>query len=353
MPILSGLALHDRVASYLGPHIQVLSTPLNLAPGQTAHLRVQAALDAPPLDYDEIYINPYDGVIQGMRDTDRLHWGRKYILPFVFQLHCALALPSPWGQGLMGIVAVLWTLDCFIGAWLTLPMGRRITSIAWWRHWRTSWCIKRGAGAYRRNLDLHRSSGLWLWAILFIFAWSSVMFNLRPVVWQPVMALAFKFDDNWRNVPDRPIHTTAPAMNWHAALDACRSAMNAFAAQHRLHLDFEETLSYDPNQHTYTYMVHSSADLRHDIGNTALLIDADTGDILAHYLPTGAAPGDTVGNWLGALHMGHVFGLPYRVFISVLGMTVVMLAVTGIYIWWKKRRSQQILQNISGISKIL
>ena len=29
-------------------------------------------------------------------------------------------------------------------------------------------------------LDLHRAGGLWLWAMLFVFAWSSVAFNLTP-----------------------------------------------------------------------------------------------------------------------------------------------------------------------------
>lgn len=34
------------------------------------------------------------------------------------------------------------------------------------------------AGGYKLNFDLHRAGGLWLWAMLFILAWSSVAFNL-------------------------------------------------------------------------------------------------------------------------------------------------------------------------------
>lgn len=33
-----------------------------------------------------------------------------------------------------------------------------------------------------------------------------------------------------------------------------------------------------------------------------------------------------------------VFGLPYRIFVCGLGIAIAMLSVTGVYIWWKKRR---------------
>ena len=35
--------------------------------------------------------------------------------------------------------------------------------------------------------------------------------------------------------------------------------------------------------------------------------------------------------------MADVFGLPYRIFVCVLGLVITMLSVTGVYIWWKKR----------------
>jgi uncharacterized iron-regulated membrane protein len=46
-------------------------------------------------------------------------------------------------------------------------------------------------------------------------------------------------------------------------------------------------------------------------------------------------------HWLGALHEANVFGLPYRIFVSLLGLTTVMLSMTGIVIWWKKRKASR------------
>jgi uncharacterized iron-regulated membrane protein len=205
---------------------------------------------------------------------------------------------------------------------------------------RTAWAIKRPAAFYRRNLDLHRAGGLWLWAMLFILAWSSVMFNLRPVVWQPVMGLVFTFDESWRPPPAKPPSLQKPAMDWAEGLATARRAMAGVAKERGFTTDGEQLLSYIPAQHAYVYMVHSTFDLRTDTGNTAVKIDADTGALLGHWLPTGGATGNTVSNWLGALHMGHVLGWPYRAFLSAMGMAVVMLSVTGVVIWWKKRQAR-------------
>jgi len=32
--------------------------------------------------------------------------------------------------------------------------------------------------------------------------------------------------------------------------------------------------------------------------------------------------------------------LPYRIFVCGLGLVIVMLSVTGVYIWWKKRQAR-------------
>ena len=43
-------------------------------------------------------------------------------MPFIYSLHFKLALGMT-GFWIMGIVALVWTLDCFVGFYLTLPAG--------------------------------------------------------------------------------------------------------------------------------------------------------------------------------------------------------------------------------------
>jgi len=55
--------------------------------------------------------------------------------------------------------------------------------------------------------------------------------------------------------------------------------------------------------------------------------------------PQGTAA-DVFVNWLSALHMGEVFGFPYKVVLCLLGLVVAGLSATGVLIWWRKLQSR-------------
>jgi uncharacterized iron-regulated membrane protein len=243
------------------------------------------------------------------------------------------------GTLILGVVAVFWTIDCFNGFYLTLP----VSLSGFWRKWKTAWAIKRGAGVYRLNLDLHRASGLWLWPMLFVFAWSSVMFNM-PIVYGTVMPKLFGApppNEGMRATMSRPVKPH-PALGWRDAqivgdrLFAERAAKDGFSLGRPL------SLAYFPNG-LYLYSVRTSRDAaeRTDQGGAMAIFDADTGALLSFSLPTGEHASSTVTAWLKALHMALVFGLPYRIFVCALGLVITMLSVTGVYIWWKKRKARR------------
>jgi uncharacterized iron-regulated membrane protein len=58
--------------------------------------------------------------------------------------------------------------------------------------------------------------------------------------------------------------------------------------------------------------------------------------------PPGSSAATPSPDWLIALHDANVFGLPYRIFVSALGLVIAMLSVTGVYIWWKKRKARSL-----------
>lgn len=344
LPMLDGFALRDRVRQQLAPQATVDAVRFHATPGHTLRFPVRA-LDDPrtgqpyPLDFNEVFVNPGTGELQGRRQAGELCAQAACVMPFVLRLHHSLALPDPWGTIVLGLASLLWTLDCLVGLYLTTP--RRAPGKPFMLRWKPAWLVRWHAPAIRLNLDVHRAAGLWLWAMLLVFAWSSVMFTLREPVFRPVMGLALPFDDSWRSVPMRDTPLVTPRLDGPAALQAARTVMQALAHQHDLRIDFEDQMWFDPARGVYAYMVHSSADLRSDAGNTAILIDADTGELRGHWLPTQGALGNTVSNWLGALHMGHVFGLPYRVVIFVIGIVVVVLTVTGTVVWHQRRQARR------------
>lgn len=76
-------------------------------------------------------------------------------------------------------------------------------------------------------------------------------------------------------------------------------------------------------------------------GQTGVVIDARSGILLATRIPTGEYSGDTVSRWLQSLHMAKVFGLPFRIFVAVVGIALAVSAYTGLYVWWKKRQARR------------
>jgi uncharacterized iron-regulated membrane protein len=112
--------------------------------------------------------------------------------------------------------------------------------------------------------------------------------------------------------------------------------MGEQALAHGFTVERPMRLSIQRKSDLYFYGVRSSRDIGDNSGRTSIAFDAYSGELRSVRLPTGRHAGNTITTWLVELHMANVFGLPYRIFICALGLVIVMLSVTGVYIWWKK-----------------
>lgn len=338
---LDPLDLRARVAARF-PQAQALYAPLAPAADGAYVFYLQAANDA-ALPDDQVFVNPYTGEIQGARKWGDIGQGIKNLMPFVERLHYSLALGVA-GTYAFGIVALLWTLDCFVGAWLTLPprpsKPASTRRKAWLARWSPAWKLRRAAGSYKLTFDLHRAGGLWLWFMLFVFAWSGVSFNL-PAVYEPVMKSLLPHQPGEAALPVPGAITPDPAVGWRDARAVGRRLMMAEAQTHGFHVIEETGLQYDPWRAVYAYSVRSSLDVRQHNGLTTVMFDAATGERLSAWIPTGVAAGDTVRSWLASLHMATMWGWPFKLFVSAMGLATAMLSVTGVLIWRRKRQGRR------------
>ncbi len=321
------------------PDAFVARLPLEYSEGRS----VLFALKGKRLANDQVFIDPYTGRILGERMWGDIGQGRKNLMPFIYRLHYALALDGA-GLFIFGVVALLWTVDCFIGAWLTLPPRRAGPLPPWWRRWWSSWKL-RGGSTYKFSFNLHRAGGLWTWALLFMLAWSSVAFNL-PQVYEPAMRSLFAHQRGMEAFPRLPAPKMAPDIGWEQALPAARQLMAGQAHALGLRVEAEKSLLYDPARGIYRYDVRTSRDIRHRGGHTRLVMDGDSGAFKVLWLPTGAASGDTITTWLTTLHMAALGGWPVQLLICALGLAVTALGVTGILIWLKKRRAARVVRAV-------
>jgi uncharacterized iron-regulated membrane protein len=298
-----------------------------------------------PLGYNHLYLDPHTGEELGREQFAQLTKSIGSVMPFIYRFHFNLALGEV-GRWILGIVALIWTLDCFVSAYLTLPAPRRKRGDlvdpgcrkTWWQRWRAAWNVRWNGGAFKLNYDLHRAGGLWLWAMLFVFAWSSVGFNLNKQVYVPVMRLFFDMPQGV--VPRESQQSELPIMTWRQAQARGEHLMAEQATRMAFHVEKPMTLLLDRNNETYTWGVRSTLDIQDKRGSTLLRFDARNGALMGVELPARQSTGNTITTWLLQLHIANVFGLPYRIFVSVLGLVITMLSVTGIFIWWKKRRAR-------------
>lgn len=305
-----------------------------------AHVGMEARPGEAPLGFGSLVLDAATGA-----EVGRLEWGAlptalERVMPFVYSLHYELALGNT-GAWIVGMVALVWTIDCFIGLYLTLPPKRRNSAAGFLARWKPAWLVKWRASAFRINFDLHRAGGLWLWIMLFVFAWSGVFFNLNGL-YTSAIKLVFDYQPVVWNWPARPAcEGECRLLDWEEAQATGERLMAEQASDHGFTVGRPDALYLLRRKGLYEYRVLSSRDLGDRHPATAILYDAYTGALETVNLPTGQHNGATVTSWLVALHMADVFGMAYRIFVCVMGLAIAMLSVTGVYIWWRKRRARR------------
>lgn len=348
---LDPLAIRDHVlARYPGAQIDFV--PLEVEEGRSLSLhlhwhdpRTGEELNPGP-GWDDLFIDPYTGKELGRREWGNIAQGVKNLMPFVYRLHYSLAL-GDWAMFVFGIAALIWTIDCFVGFYLTLPVRVRRTADhaarpaapSWWGRWRPSWKVRWKASRYKLNFDLHRAGGLWIWPLLLVFAWSSVSFNL-PQIYVPVMNQLGAEDPReayFSGMLAKPRHD--PALPFGKALERGKvlASQEARKAGLAMRSDGETYLWHAPEIGSYIYGFTTSADISKHGAGTSVAFDSNTGVLKSVQIPTGRNAANTFGTWITTLHTAHVLGLPWRIAVSLIGALVTILCITGVVIWMRKR----------------
>lgn len=307
--------------------------------------------------FNQVYVDPVSGEILGTRE-----WGAVWpittenFISFLYKLHFSLHIPEVagidhWGIWLLGIVALTWTLDCFIGFYLTLPRRRRSKreSGSFWRRWQPAWKVRWRGGSHKLNFDLHRAFGLWTWGLLFVIAFTGFSLNLYREVFYPLMSSVSE-------VTPTPIDSRTPSGH-HAPIEADYGFERAIALARQAGLERGWNQPVNSLWHAREYDVYRleffSAEEGHGsggVGHKAVYLDASSGEVLGDWLPWQGTAADLFVQAQFPMHSGRILGLPGRILISVMGLVVAMLSVTGIVIWWRKRRARRITASRSALS---
>jgi uncharacterized iron-regulated membrane protein len=306
--------------------------PIVLAPGKSVNVSVRSNTDPATgkpykLEFNQLFADPVTGSVLGTRRTGTMQFDRVHFIPFIVKLHYSLFLPGSWGLWLFGAVALVWTMDCFIGLFLTLPRGRPFLE-----KWQPAWEIKRK----RFNFDLHRAGSLWTWLVLLILAVSSVSLNLYGQVFKPVVSWFSPMTPT--PFDTRPARTEAPS----PAFDFDHALMLARVAGEERGIDEPVgAIGHRPERGFY-FVSYRNTDGKTESGlsNARLYIDDQTGAVIGERGTGKDTAGDFFAQIQYPLHSGRIAGVMGRAFIFAMGLLISALSLTGIIIWLRKRRAR-------------
>jgi len=353
---LSSLDL-ARAIEARDPRGQVTYVPLAPEEGEALAFGVEPRVNPATgrlyqLDYNQVFIDPVTGKELGKRE-----WGavwpvtQENVVSFLYELHMSLHLPEMWGiehwgEWLLGGIAILWTLDCFVGFYLTLPRQAQPPGppsswesrqrLGWWARWGPAWKIKT-SGTFRRiNFDFHRAFGLWAWGLLFMLAFTAFSLNLYREVFYPVMSMVTEvtptpFDER---TPTGIHHPITPKLGYAAIIDRAVDE-----AKKRGWPEPVGDVFYAENFGIYGVRFFHPGDDHGEagVGPPALYFDGHDGRYLGDRQPWVGTAADIFVQAQFPLHSGRILGIPGRIIVSVMGLGTAVLSITGVIIWWRKR----------------
>jgi uncharacterized iron-regulated membrane protein len=368
-PVLPALDLAKQIEAR-HPEVQVTFVPLAAEQGHSFAFGVDGRVN--PANsrlfepgFNQVFVDPADGAELGKRE-----WGavwpvtRETFVSFLYKLHYSLHLPELWGTDqwgvwLLGVIALIWTADCFVGFYLTLPArsGAQRSMAAdaaledapqaaphtrtWWQRWSPSWKVRWRGGSYKVNFDLHRAGGLWTWGLLFIVAFTAFSMNLYREAFFPVMSLV-------SNVTPSPFDLKEPVSK-HAPIAAAVSfdGVLPLASAEAKRRGWEEPAGYI--FYAREYGIYNVSFFRPEdghgaggVGHRALYLDGQDGRVLGARQPWTGTAADIFVQAQFPLHSGRILGVPGRILISLMGLVVAMLSVTGVVVWWKKSQARSV-----------
>lgn len=387
-PQLPIATLHDKVVAVY-PEYNFSSMPTSLEADKSAvfsvdRARGRSAKNQPKTPFQEVYVNPYNGDIVGTRDKDA--WAWRNTMWKVFWLHRDLLL-GDIGKLLLGLIALIWTINCFIGFYLTFPRavnnkkalqktmpenGSKTapkTRASFIKRWLPAWKIRRKTNTFKLNYDVHHAFGLWLWLMLFVIAWSSVGFNLKSV-YQPIMQAVVGFEgrEGKREEKGKSKTTDRSSEQSMSAVAPMSTETGSEAFANKPKINKANSIAYLTEQahiaaQNNGVTVQQTLGIRRlteegqwqmrfktdkDIGThggaSSITVAAATGKVEKVTFGYQSTFGNKVDQWFSTLHMGHIghgiAHLLYQIFLALVGLAVAVLSATGVYLWIKGRQSR-------------
>ena len=314
---------HDWQAAHPdGPRLtldEILATALNNRPDEVP-LFMSFDIERPVVnvttalasDLSVMHFAPYDATSGAAVPTGDHDAG---FMAFLLQLHTDmfLGLPGMLFLGLMGFLFIIATIS---GVILYVPFMSRLAFGT----------VRRQRSARVKWLDYHNLLGVvtLVWALVVCF--TGVINTLEvPII------------DAWQEREVRSLisaHQEAEVGDRRASLDDAVNAAKALAPDMKLQFVAFPGSSYSTHAH-YSIFLHGNTPLSEHV-ITPVMVRVDTGEVVGLREMPIAAKALSLSR---PLHFGDYGGLPLKLLWVLLTLIMIVILISGLYLWWGKRSS--------------
>lgn len=233
----------------------------------------------------------------------------------LFELHSSLLLGDT-GKAVLTSAALAYLLLLASGL------------VLWWpARWPPSFTIRWGAGALRSVFDLHNVGGALLGVAIAVSVASGAY-----MAWPPLRTFVSGLAGETPVMPPTVSATANPATAKASLDDLVRGAQGAFPGAMVGYVQV-------PSDTTQPVRVRLKvADDPHPNGLTSVWLHPATAEILAMHRWNQLDPGHRVISVIYPLHTGALGGPVHTFVVGLLGLTLGLLGLSGLWLWWKRRR---------------
>lgn len=312
-----------RAAHAYGPARFAVMRPPSAA-GDTYEFLLKEGFAHDHGPFVKVHVDPRTGEVLGNRVSEDTLVGK------LIGLHVHLLVGEEHGPGqtIVGLGGVVLLVFGLTGLVLWWPGLRRLPT-----GFRVAW----KGGTTRLNFDLHRVLGVVLVVPLFALALTGV-YLVFPGYVRPIYT-AFVDAPRPPAAPHSKPVPGATAISVEAAMVRARQAIPAARV----------TSVQIPGRDNGVYAVRMKSpedpDQHYSNGKTLVYVDQYDGAVLAvrnaRNLPTGSR---VVHDWLFPTHTGEIAGLAGRWIAFFAGLTPAVLYLTGLVVWWNRRKLRKARQ---------
>jgi len=200
----------------------------------------------------------------------------------------------------------------------------------WWpgrSNWRRAFTVDFRRQWKRVTFDLHSAVGIWTLSLVMMWAVTGVYFAFPAAFRSAVNRISpITVTRAPRSNPSRVGQLAAPT--WRALIDKARQQA---PGQHVARVVV-------PSNATAAFLVMFSSARPTPVGAelTPVYLDQYTGELLPQTTLPERTAGDVIVAWVAPLHVGAFGGPGVRIAWLVLGLSPLLLFVTGLIMWWTR-----------------